>query len=85
MTLEGALEAVKVALEHGDAEAAADAMTQALAALDEAKRARLPLTAAVARLVADCQPLLERVRVRLEQQLGELGAGVRASRAYETR
>ncbi|MEW5738135.1 MAG: hypothetical protein AB1938_04380 [Myxococcota bacterium] len=85
MTLAGALAEVKAALEAGDALRAAEAMQPALAALEAARNARQPPNEEVARLVAECQPLVERLRAGLERQLGELGASARAHRAYGAR
>jgi len=80
--LEDAVKSVASALEAGDAVAAAEAMAHALVALDAAQAAGVKPTRELAALVDACQPLVQRLQAKLEQQQRELGDGTRANRAY---
>lgn len=83
MRLEDAVRTVAAALERGDALAAAEAMQRALRALEIARAEGVGPTPELSRLVASCQPLVERLEAALEQQRRALGEGSRAARAYQ--
>lgn len=82
MTLEAAVREVRAALEAKDAVAAAAAMQDALLVLAQARRDGAAPSTELERLVAECQPLLQRLEDELNRQMTELGAGARAGRAY---
>lgn len=82
MTLEDAVRGVRAALEAGDALAAATAMQDTLLALAQARRDGAAPSSELGRLVAECEPLLQRLQAELDRQMNELGAGARAGRAY---
>lgn len=82
MSLEDAVRRVAAALEARDAVAAAEAMGVAMEALAAARASGEKPTEELSRLVASCQPLVERLQGELERQQRELGEGSRANRAY---
>lgn len=82
MRLEDAVRAVAAALDAGDAIAAAEAMNEALVALDVARAQGDKPSPELAQLVASCQPRVAQLEAQLARQQRDLGDASRASRAY---